>query len=212
VNKIVIVFMMFIVILGAVVAIPYGAQFGFQLSEKSDEWANFATYFSGIVSPIVAAVTLFGFWLTINQQSTQLVESKRQTNISLLENTISKIESDFVSLLKDKKITLYLGDKEATYSYLEVLMSPLFPCWESVIPKVESISLPEKYSLSDAMAYESFIMAAGNLNQLRIYVDKHAQVSGTNTQSKYYARKYETAYIRLKKAGYWSDGERWIMA
>lgn len=210
-NRIIFVFMFFIVVLGIVVAIPYGKQFGFYLSDKSEEWANFATYFTGIVSPVIAAVTLFGIWLTIDQQNKQLIESKKITNISLLENTIVKIESDFISTLKDTTFVLNVDGDKLVCSYFEVLMSPLFLHWEKVIPNLRDIDPSEKYNISDAKHFEQFIMAAGHLNQLRIYVNKHAQVSGTNTQSKYYARRYELAYTRLKESGYWKDDEGWIV-
>jgi hypothetical protein len=58
-------------------------------------------------------------------------------------------------------------------------------------------------------AFEMFGMAAGHLNQLRIYVEKYAEIAGSNAMLKYFQRKYKIPYQRFVERGYlkeaWGD-------
>ena len=79
-----------------------------------------------------------------------------------------------------------------------------FPDWGEVIPNFGDLREGEKYDLEEQKIklFGLYGSAGGNLNQLRIYVDKHEKLSGSNTLSKYYKRKYKTPYKRLLNKGF----------
>lgn len=199
-NRTLLTFIILTVIAFLSVLLPYGCAFSNHISDNSQDWANFGSYVGGTLSPIIATLALFGLGLTIYQQ-------KQQQQLSSLEAAIRNLEYDFEACLIKTKISIN-GHEFNSY---DVLMSLAFPEWDKVIPNKNSIDLKTEYSyFSDKIRlFETFGVAAGHLNQLRLYVNKHHELSKANVLSKYYSRKYKTANHRLISTGYLVSEKKW---
>jgi hypothetical protein len=81
---------------------------------------------------------------------------------------------------------------------------------EKAIPPFESLT-KDRESLDEnkIILISTIATAAGHLNQLRLYVNKHYEVSGTNVISKYYERKYTNAVTKLISLGYLDQEKVW---
>jgi hypothetical protein len=192
-NRTLYVFIILTLIAFLVVLTPYLLKFNLQFSENSQDWANFGSYVGGALSPIIATLALFGLGLSIYHQ-------QKQMNINQIESSIRNIESDFISGLKSTSVTI----KDRQFTCYEVLTALDFPCWKEVIPHKDAIDSEKSYDYfnDELRLFEVFGVAAGNLNQLRLYANKHEEVSKTNILSKYYARKYKVASLRFTEMGH----------
>lgn len=78
-----------VVVIGGVAIYCYVGKFGANgLSQKSEDWANFATYISGTVGVAAVVATLIAFVITLRQQQ-KLVESQEKV-VSLQKNELLK--------------------------------------------------------------------------------------------------------------------------
>jgi hypothetical protein len=78
--------------------------------------------------------------------------------------------------------------------------------------QLSSLETEYSYFSDEIRLFETFGVAAGHLNQLRLYVNKHHELSKTNVLSKYYSRKYKTANLRLISTGYLESEKKWESA
>jgi hypothetical protein len=194
-----------------IVVTTYTFNFSFDLSDDSSKWAEFGSYFGGVLSPIVATLALLALCITIEQQTKQISLLNKQVNLSDMKSSIEKTEADFVETLKAMNLT-FENDNKDTYTCYDSLIAAAFPHWEKVVPLRESIHATKEYDFAsnEIKLFEVYGAAAGHLNQLRIYVNMISEVSDNNIVSKYYERKYKVAYTRLVKQGYLEEG-KWII-
>ena len=202
----------FIVVLVCIMAtvasilLPYTCKFGTSLSSNSSDWANFGSYFGGILSPIIATFALLGLGITINQQGKQLASLTQQLQLNQIENTIRSIENDFNNCLNGGTF-VFSGQ---TYTYIDLLMHVAISLGEQAIPPASSLTeRREKLTDEQIVLISTISSASGHLNQLRLYVNEHRTLSGNNIISKYYERKYHNAVNKLSKLGYWEGDKPW---
>jgi hypothetical protein len=195
-----------VTILFAAVLGPYFYNVSSHFSLESKEWANFGSYFGGVLSPIVASLALLGLGVTISQQSKQFKGLTKQLKLTQLENTIRNIENDFTRCLSGNTFSF----SDQTYSYEDLLMHVAISSGEKAIPPFESLTKDrESLDENQIILISTIATAAGHLNQLRLYVNKHYEVSGTNVISKYYERKYTNAVTKLISLGYLDQEKVW---
>lgn len=176
-----------------------------QLSVNVNDWSALGAYVGGLLSPYIAALALLGLISTIKQQAKEISILEKHNQCNQLELIIHKIESDFKTDLSNTDLNLEIkGKKIEGYSCLDPLCNIAFPDWGEVIPNFDDLHEVKKYDLEgqEIKLFGLYGSAGGNLNQLRIYVDKHEKLSGSNTLSKYYKRKYKTPHQRLFDKGF----------
>ena len=190
------------------VVAPWVAVFHGPLSNNASDWSAFGGYLGGILSPLVAAFALIALLHTINQQQEQIEQLKRQGTKEDLWRVIEKIEKDFEIALRCYPIKLNISGKVYEYSGFDVAFNITFMDYQKVmvnrVDVEKSIDGKEIIPRDDPviLAYEMFGMAAGHLNQLRIYVEKYAETAGNNGMPKYFQRKYKIPYERFVERGY----------
>jgi len=198
----------------AVVAPWVIVYFSLELSSSPGDWAAFGGYVGGTLSPIVATLALIAFLKTLSQQQKQIETLNSQSAKSDLLSVIDKIENDFERCLSTP-VVVELNGKRFEYLGLDVVTRVVFPGWEQAIVNQDDIErlVAEHGALSkddqNLYALEMFSAAAGNLNQLRLYVEKHDELSGNNALTKYYQRKYKLAYERFVARSLLK--ERWVV-
>jgi uncharacterized membrane protein len=201
------------VILGTMVAAAlviaaWVAVFHGPLSDNANDWSAFGGYFGGILSPLIAALALIAFLHTIKQQQVQIEQLKRQGTKEDLWRVIEKIEKDFEIALRRYPIKLHTSGQIYEYSGFDVAFDISFVDYQKVMINtddvVKSIEGRETFPRDDPgiLAIEMFGMAAGHINQLRIYVEKYAEVAGNNSMTKYFQRKYKIPFERFVERGY----------
>jgi hypothetical protein len=199
-------FLIIALIVGVIVIItPLLITFTPQLSANVNHWSAFGSYVGGLLSPYIAALALIGLISTIQQQAKQISKLEKQNQCNQLESMIHKIETDFKTDLSSTILNLEVsGKKVEGYTCLDPLCIVAFPNWDKVIPSFDVLEEDIEYSLhsQEIKLFELFGSAAGNLNQLRLYVDKHEKLSGSNVLSKYYKRKYKVPFQRLYDKGF----------
>lgn len=193
---------------GAAVTLPWIIVFGDEIiSRKPSEWAYFGDYFGGTLSSLISALALIALLVNLKQQQTQISHLKRQMAKEDMIKAIDRLEMDFDSLLSKDAITLNGDDGSTTINARDVLFSVSFQSYKEVlINEAEFIgSIDESASAhrddSRVKVFEMFSLAAGELNQIRIYAEELEKLTGNNVLSRYYHRKYKTAYERLLEKG-----------
>lgn len=211
-NKILTTFIAALCLALTLVILPYVITFGGKLSHESHEWANFGAYAGGLLSPFISGLALLGLLLTLRQQNKELLSLKKQFSISQVESTIIRIETDFINTLKEAQLKIVPGELTHSHTCYDALVTIFFPNWEKVIPHKDDLDKSKQYNkYSDEIRlYGVFGAAAGHLNQLRLYVNEHRDISSANILSKYYERKYRCAYLRLQAQGYGEKDGEWI--
>lgn len=197
-----------ILIATALVVAPWAVVFHGSWSSNTSDWSSFGSYFGGVLSPLIAAFALIALLHTIKQQQEQIEQLKRQGAKEDIWRVIEKIEKDFEIVLRRYPIKANIAGRVYEYSGLDVAFNITFIEYPKVMVNQADVeaSLGEKESIprdNPAFhAYEMFAMAAGHLNQLRIYVEKYAEIAGNNGVSKYFQRKYKIPYERFVERGY----------
>ena len=192
----------------ALVVAPWVAVFHGPLSNNAGDWSAFGGYLGGVLSPLIAAFALIALLHTIKQQQGQIEQLMRQGTKEDLWRVIEKIEKDFETALRRYPIKVNISGQVYEYSGLDVAFNITFMEYPKVMVNQADVekSLEEKESLPrddpGCHAFEMFAMAAGHLNQLRIYVEKYAETAGNNGMSKYFQRKYKIPYERFVERGY----------
>jgi len=81
-----------IVIIGTAIFIGTGLLYalfvGFDISQKSGEWANFGTFYGGVLGPLLSLFAFLGLVLTLRYQAIQIAELERTSEQNRLEQTI----------------------------------------------------------------------------------------------------------------------------
>tara|TARA_R110001606_G_C15285091_1_gene640972 strand:+ start:64 stop:687 length:624 start_codon:yes stop_codon:yes gene_type:complete len=191
------------------VLLPYIFTFSLPLSLRSQDWANFGSYIGGTLSPLIATLGVLGLGITIYQQGKQLDSFSKQLNLTQLENTIRSIENDFISCLNSRTFEF----EGQLYTYEDLLMDLAISSAEKSIPAKASLEENRSKLTANEIIFIGIIgAAAGHLNQLRIYVNQHYELSGNNIISKYYERKYKNAHDKLIRLDYLDGDKGWIRA
>lgn len=173
------------------------------LSSDPADWAYFGGYFGGLMSPFFAALALVALLGNIHYQQKQINMTRNQSNKSDVLLVIDKLEEDYETTLKSFPIELSIGDERHRYTAFDCLDRLTFPEWEEVLVSQSDIDLSKSYPYNDdrLLRFELFGRAAGNLNQLRIYVELFDNLAKNNALSKYYHRKYKTHFERFEAKG-----------
>jgi hypothetical protein len=197
ITNILLTFALLIVFFVAVAA-PFLFTFSIHLSSYIAYWSDFGGYFGGIMSPLVAALALIALMKTLGQQQTQINIMKNQSNKAEILVVIGKLEDDYLSTLKNFEFNFIIGPDAYRETAFNIIDRHTFASWEEVIISAVELEPNQEYKFNDdrLRRAEVFGVAAGNLNQLRIYVEKYDELSGSNVMSKYYAKKYKHHFFR----------------
>lgn len=106
-------------------------------------------------------------------------------------------------------IKVHVAGQTREYSGLDIVFNPTVIIESKQVMVSEAdflLYMKEQKAISTndpkLLAYEMFSLAAGQLNQLRIYVEKHSEFAGSNAMKKYFQRKYKVPYERFVERGY----------
>ena len=196
------------------VTVPYIIFFSGPLSGEQQNWAQFGDYVGGTLSPLLAALALIALLYTLRQQQEQINQLRKQAVKEDLLRAIEKLEEDFEKSLSRFPIRLPLPKRTLEFSGWDVVFSPSFIEYKeamvneadimAIINAAGGVNAPVGFQRDDPKihAYEMFGLAAGHLNQIRIYANNLDQASGNNALSKYYQRKYKVPYDRFLERGF----------
>lgn len=201
-------------ICGAVLAIvPWLLTFrATSLPPNPEQWSAFGSYVGGLLSPFIAALALIAFLKTVSQQQEQIEQLRLQGAKEDLWRAITKIESDYEQVLKGLPVTVKVGDKTYGFTAMDVVARMSFLAYQSAMVNEADLkralaehdgNLPRDHP--SIASFETFGMAAGHLNQLRLFVEKHDEIAHNNALTKYFYRKHKLAYDRLLERGFLKD-------
>lgn len=191
----------------------WSINFGGDFSSRQQDWASFGTYIGGVVSPVIASLSLYAFLKTLDRQRDQITQGQRQisqaqkhANLAQIESTIEKLESDYKEALSTYSISINNGDKDSfeKNGYF-ILNQPSGFVWDTFPTKQEledQLKKGVRPFSRPKLIYTMFGQAGAEINQMRLYVEKHLEVSGGNILAKYYHRKYKTHHARLYEKGF----------
>ena len=77
-----VIFIIFVLLLVGI-NFPYVLKFSFHLSNNSNDWANYSTYFSGLLNPLIS---LFGLYLIIREYGKSIKIRNEDNVINIIEN------------------------------------------------------------------------------------------------------------------------------
>lgn len=181
-------------------------KFGGDFSARQQDWASFGTYIGGVVSPIIASLSLFALLKTLDKQQEQIRQAQDHANLSQIESALAKLESDYREALSLYPLSIKQEGKEETFQSngFDILNEPSGAVWDRLPDKPElegQLKVARPYD-QPVIIYTMFGQAGGALNQIRIYVQEHEKVSGGNILAKYYHRKYKPHHARLYGKGF----------
>ena len=192
------------------VLIPWAYFVSGSISDNPADWAQFGDYFGGTFASLVAALALLALLYTISQQHEQIRSLKNQASKEDILHAIDRLERDFEKALDGFQVTVQHTGVSYSVTARDVLFKLTFTEHEAAIPTKEEIMKQADSSPGlmkgdpRVLLYEAFGLAAGELNQIRLYAEalhKLEQVSGSNLLARYYERKYAVAYGRLRSRG-----------
>lgn len=188
----------------AIALVPWLLWFGaLPISENTTDWAAFGGYIGGVLSPLIAALALVALLLTIRQQQSEIDQLKSEAAKNDLVRTIEKLEADFERTLTRHPVKLNVAGKVYEYSGLDVVMSPSFKEYRQVLVTTNDVEelLDQSGEIqrdhAALVAFEMFGLAAGHLNQIRLYAEALERRTNSNALSRYYHRKYKIPYQRF---------------
>ncbi len=198
-----------------VVAGSWVFQFYGTLSSNQNDWALFGAYFGGVLSPLIAIQALLAFLYTIYQQNKLIIQQQNQIKTTEAESqkhdlvsTIRNIESDIFKTLNRFPINVtYDNNETLAFTGEDVLFNVAFQDYKLAITSISELSslldgdnsLPKHHPA--ILSCGMFAETAGNINQLRLYIRKHDEISKNNIMSKYYKKKYKIPCERLMEKG-----------
>lgn len=191
-----------------IVLVPWVLTFHGALSEQTADWSAFGGYFGGVLSPIIATLALIAFLKTIKQQEAQIESLREQSVKEDIWRAIEKIEKDFEVSLRRYPIKIHTKDNTYELSGFDLAFNATAVEYKQAMVNTAELlkALEEKNGIDrhDArlLGCEMFSIAAGELNQLRIFVEKYDEVAGNNAMTKYFQRKYKVPYARFVERGY----------
>lgn len=205
---------LFVAILVSIVLVvlPWVAIFSGSLSNAPADWAAFGDYFGGTLSPLIAAFGLVALLHTIRQQGVEITLLRKQNAKDDIWRVIEKVEKDFEYVLTRYPIKIHYGEQIREYSGLDIAFNPtaaieykqIMMTSDELLNYVQDKNgVPS--SNSKIIAYETFALASGHLNQLRIYVEEYSEIAEHNVIKKYFHRKYKVPYERFLERGYIKD-------
>ncbi|MDD5393247.1 MAG: hypothetical protein PHE17_09530 [Thiothrix sp.] len=199
-------FVLLLLIIG--VALPWVYTFYGELSTNTADWSSFGSYMGGILSPLVAGLALFSLIKTVNQQQDQIDVLHKQSEREDILKAIEKIELDFEKVLTNVPITYLIGSETSTCSGLDMINDITFDSYATALPDGDYLkkALQDNNKLKktdqNVTLHAALAIAAGHLNQIRLYTEAHNKISSTNAMYKYYQRKYRIPYGRLRELNY----------
>lgn len=196
-------------ITSAAVVAPWIVVFHGPLSKTPQDWGAFGDYFGGVLSPILMMLTILVAFQTIRQQQREISQLSRESSKHDLLEIIKMVETDFQDELKRININHVVNGVETQLTGEDVLLRPSFyGSFKKLMKPMQSVveqgNKEEQTSIDPNEIYlsETFSLAAGHLNQLRMYVQAYQDVSNNNGMTKYFERKYKLAFTRFNDAGF----------
>ncbi|WP_029652599.1 hypothetical protein [Marinobacter daepoensis] len=192
------------------VALPWIIKFHGAVSHSPSDWADFGSYIGGTFSSLFAALALIALLYTISQQHRQIQGLRQQASKEDILHAIDRLERDLEKALEGVNVSINYQDGQQTVSARDVLFKPSAMGYKQAIPdqaeimKEESSGENRENYRSKILLFETFGLAAAELNQIRLYAEglkKLESKSGTSILSRYYHRKYNLAYSRLYNRG-----------
>ncbi|MBB3232901.1 hypothetical protein [Halomonas stenophila] len=191
------------------------------------EVVPFATYFGGIMTPIIAFLSLMAFLRTLGQQQELMAQQEehlkqQQSQLVALENgakkadlfqVIDRLDQDFEKLTKDKVIRLSRLQGADVATVYDLLNEVGETNWKGAIPDrskfgefgdriMGSFEESKPDVLEPLSIWRVAYVAASMLIQLRLYLDEHDRIAGSTALTEYYISKYQVAYYHLADKHY----------
>lgn len=194
----------------AAALLPWALTFWGSSSTDPASWGQFGDYLGGTLATLISMLALVALLFTFGQQQKQIDLLIKQATKSDILTAIDRLEADFDKALKRYPIRIVSPNGQSEVSASDVLFNLRFLQYAKVIPnKDELAESADKEGGIDGddiriQCLEMFGMAAGELNQIRIYSEQLEAITGSNVLSRYYERKYRFAYKRLSERGYLS--------
>lgn len=200
----------------ALVLIPWLLKFSDVrgLSSSPDDWATFGSYVGGTFSSLVSALALVALLYTILQQHHQIRVLQNRAIIEDILKSIDRIERDLDGFLGSKIVNVSNSAGAGSVLIRDILFKPSAMRYISLCPSEEEVRACEIHShvhseqLEKINLYEAINLAAGELNQIRIYTEALKKIemkAETYVLSRYYYRKYRHACGSLYEHGFLKD-------
>ncbi len=174
------------------------------ISNFPSDWGVFGDYLGGTLATFTSMLALVALIYTYNSQQKQINLMLKQANKSDILAAIDRLEKDFYNCLNRYPIRLVMqnGFREDITGF-DVLFNITIEYKNIIAPK-DKIKETDEYCKSNPhiLMFEMFGVAAGELNQIRLYCELLEKITDTNLLSRYYHRKYRLPYERLREAGY----------
>jgi hypothetical protein len=197
-----------LIVCATVVLLPWLFRFSDSggLSTSPDDWADFGSYIGGTLSSLVAALALIALLYTISQQHRQIKILRRQASKEDIIHSIDRLERDLDKILDGVNIVIKYDNDSQSTSARDILFKPSAIGYQQAINSDKEL-LNYQHNpnyQSKIVLFEVFGLAAGELNQIRLYAEGLKELeskTGTSIVARYYYRKYKIAYSRLYDSG-----------
>ncbi|MDO9179020.1 MAG: hypothetical protein Q7U16_12015 [Agitococcus sp.] len=194
-----------LVIATLIIALPWVLTFwNGHISNLPSDWGVFGDYVGGTLATFTSILALVALLYTLNSQQKQINLIIKQANKSDILAAIDRLEKDFQICLNRYPIKLERpnGVREDVTGF-DVLFNITIEYKYIITPK-EKIKETEEYHTNNPniRMFEMFGIAAGELNQIRLYCELLEKITESNLLSRYYHRKYRLPYERLRETGY----------
>ncbi|MBB3190654.1 hypothetical protein [Halomonas cerina] len=198
----------------------------------ADDIVQFAIYYGGVMTPIIALISLMAFLRTLGQQNylikqqeeqlknqkeqlkiqeEQLSSLKRDAEKTGIFQVVDRLDRDLNELAKSRAVQVKAGKGCHAKTVFDLLKDVGGREWNK-LPECKKFG-PRQEAIMNGFdidpeedesvkAWDTASMAAIMLTNLRLYLEKHDELAENSVLSKYYALKYQTFYYRLARKGY----------
>ncbi|WP_157958963.1 hypothetical protein [Salinicola endophyticus] len=202
-----IVSVVFLVVTAYMLCVPGG------LVPNSESWAQFGTYFSGVLTPIFSLFTLLGLLLNIAIQRRELGNSERQLEVVKAE--LERSREAQVESRNDRQRELEKSDLISMMQFVHGEIQNLYSCevefasgqdlgyyFSSSAPSKGEEVIPsngDDVSPSDRSLLIDLIERVDELNG---YLAEYDAKFGMSVVTYFYKKRHGVAYSRLVKKGF----------
>lgn len=175
----------------------------FELSDASSRWADFGSFFGGVLGPFYALCAFVGVLITVYLQNRQISDFEKRAEIEEVQRLLSSTSLAVDGYLRAKPLDA-LDGPFAGLSLLDLIAT----AGTSACKSLENRTEEDEEIIEEILvvARIDMLFIATEFNNLAWLLHKFSSLSGSPIVSQFYKKRFEYVVLWLHELGIVKDG------